>query len=204
MGKTLTWSPETDTARLADRWPEIVRAVAVLDRRLATVLRAARGEVSAAAPDTVALFTEYPFHRGRLEAPEAQHLIAAILSKELGRRVSVVAALAPPAAPERVIDREVEVYQLGRVSVGSGHLFVGDPLGLKRSGQVLWDLYAQEACEEPLGAGRGLVTCVAPNGAAATGSYAGSYGVFLEVDRQRGPARLIVDLDGSVSRRRAK
>jgi DNA polymerase III subunit gamma/tau len=89
--------------RIADMWPAIRADVKAVNRRIEALL--SEVDPVAVAGNQVTLAVPYPFHRDKLNSDDVRDTIAGVLSRQLGRTVSISCVLRgevvlPPAAPE--------------------------------------------------------------------------------------------------------
>ena len=80
-----------DVERLADLWPQVRADVKALNRRIEALL--SEVDPVAVSGNQVTLAVPYPFHRDKLNTDEVRETVAGVLSRLLGREVSLVCIL---------------------------------------------------------------------------------------------------------------
>jgi DNA polymerase-3 subunit gamma/tau len=102
-----------DVAQVADLWPRIRADVKAINRRIEALL--SEVDPVAVSETEVTLAVPYPFHRDKLNSDEVRATVADVLSRNLGRKVTIACVLrgeyVPPAvapqAPAPVAARPV-------------------------------------------------------------------------------------------------
>jgi hypothetical protein len=107
-----------DVAQIADLWPRIRSDVKAINRRIEALL--SEVDPVAISATEITLAVPYPFHRDKLNSDDVRETVADVLSRNLGRRVTIACVLrgefipsaattqtaprvtAPPAAPDPV------------------------------------------------------------------------------------------------------
>ncbi len=91
-----------EVERIADLWPNVRADVKALNRRIEALL--SEVDPVAVSGNQITLAVPYPFHRDKLNSDEVSETVAGVLSRLLGREVSLVCILrgemtAPDASP---------------------------------------------------------------------------------------------------------
>ncbi|MFN8664016.1 MAG: DNA polymerase III subunit gamma/tau [Thermomicrobiales bacterium] len=92
-----------DVAQVAELWPRIRSDVKAVNRRIEALL--SEVDPVAISETEVTLAVPYPFHRDKLNSDEVRETVADVLSRNLGRKVTIACVLrgeyvAPMAAPQ--------------------------------------------------------------------------------------------------------
>lgn len=94
-----------DVALIADMWPRIRSDVKAVNRRIEALL--SEVDPVAISESEITLAVPYPFHRDKLNSDDVRETVAEVLSRNIGRRVSIVCVLrgefVPPAVPVQPI-----------------------------------------------------------------------------------------------------
>jgi hypothetical protein len=93
-----------DVAQIADLWPRIRSDVKAVNRRIEALL--SEVDPVAITESEITLAVPYPFHRDKLNSDDVRETVADVLSRNLGRRVTIACVLrgefVPPAASSQV------------------------------------------------------------------------------------------------------
>ncbi len=96
-----------DVAQIADLWPRIRSDVKAINRRIEALL--SEVDPVAISESEITLAVPYPFHRDKLNSDDVRETVADVLSRNLGRRVTIACVLrgeyVPPAAPAQNASR---------------------------------------------------------------------------------------------------
>jgi DNA polymerase-3 subunit gamma/tau len=96
-----------DVAQVADLWPRIRSDVKAINRRIEALL--SEVDPVAISETEITLAVPYPFHRDKLNSDDVRDTVADVLSRNLGRRVTIACVLrgeyVPPAAPAQTTPR---------------------------------------------------------------------------------------------------
>jgi DNA polymerase-3 subunit gamma/tau len=96
-----------DVAQIADLWPRIRSDVKAINRRIEALL--SEVDPVAISATEITLAVPYPFHRDKLNSDDVRETVADVLSRNLGRRVTIACVLrgefVPPAAPAQSAPR---------------------------------------------------------------------------------------------------
>lgn len=96
-----------EVERIADLWPNVRADVKALNRRIEALL--SEVDPVAVAGNQITLAVPYPFHRDKLNSDDVRETVAGVLSRLLGREVSLAcilrAELAPPGTTAPVAPR---------------------------------------------------------------------------------------------------
>jgi DNA polymerase-3 subunit gamma/tau len=89
-----------DVAEIADLWPRIRSDVKAINRRIEALL--SEVDPVAISESEITLAVPYPFHRDKLNSDDVRETVADVLSRNIGRRVTIACVLrgeyVPPAA----------------------------------------------------------------------------------------------------------
>jgi hypothetical protein len=94
-----------DVEQIAELWPNVRADVKALNRRIEALL--SEVDPVAISGNQITLAVPYPFHRDKLNSDEVRDTVGGVLSRLLGRQVSLVCILRgemiarPTAGPER-------------------------------------------------------------------------------------------------------
>jgi DNA polymerase-3 subunit gamma/tau len=92
-----------DVAQIADLWPRIRADVKAINRRIEALL--SEVDPVAISETEITLAVPYPFHRDKLNSDDVRETVAEVLSRNIGRKVTVACVLrgeyVPPSAPAR-------------------------------------------------------------------------------------------------------
>lgn len=80
-----------DVAQIADLWPRIRSDVKAINRRIEALL--SEVDPVAISETEVTLAVPYPFHRDKLNSDDVRETVADVLSRNLGRRVTIACVL---------------------------------------------------------------------------------------------------------------
>ncbi len=98
-----------DVAQIADLWPRIRSDVKAINRRIEALL--SEVDPVAISESEVTLAVPYPFHRDKLNSDDVRETVADVLSRNLGRRVTIACVLrgefVPVATPALAAPRVV-------------------------------------------------------------------------------------------------
>jgi DNA polymerase III subunit gamma/tau len=89
-----------DVAQIADLWPRIRSDVKAINRRIEALL--SEVDPVAISESEVTLAVPYPFHRDKLNSDEVRDTVADVLSRNLGRRVTIACVLRGEFVPAAV------------------------------------------------------------------------------------------------------
>ena len=96
-----------DVAHIADLWPHIRSDVKAINRRIEALL--SEVDPVAISETEITLAVPYPFHRDKLNSDDVRETVADVLSRNLGRRVTIACVLrgelVPAAAPAHAVPR---------------------------------------------------------------------------------------------------
>ncbi len=96
-----------DIAQVADMWPRIRSDVKAVNRRIEALL--SEVDPVAITESEITLAVPYPFHRDKLNSDDVRETVADVLSRNLGRRVTIACVLrgeiVPAAAPAQATPR---------------------------------------------------------------------------------------------------
>jgi hypothetical protein len=96
-----------DVAQIADLWPRIRSDVKAINRRIEALL--SEVDPVAISATEITLAVPYPFHRDKLNSDDVRETVADVLSRNLGRRVTIACVLrgefVPPAATTQTAPR---------------------------------------------------------------------------------------------------
>jgi hypothetical protein len=89
-----------DVAQVVDLWPRIRSDVKAINRRIEALL--SEVDPVAISESEITLAVPYPFHRDKLNSDEVRETVADVLSRNIGRRVTIACVLrgefVPPTA----------------------------------------------------------------------------------------------------------
>ena len=97
--------PMVDVEQIAELWPNVRADVKALNRRIEALL--SEVDPVAISGNQITLAVPYPFHRDKLNTDEVRDTVGGVLSRLLGRQISLVCILRgemsarPTAGPER-------------------------------------------------------------------------------------------------------